>query len=208
MEEYTSYAMNNISFSGLYTQYYKRSFLFVKSYVRDDMVAEDIASEALIQLWETLKTETVNTPLALLTTILKNKALNYLKHQAIEWEAMEDISDKQIRDTSYRIATLQACNPEEMFSSEITRILEDTLASLPEQTTFISESQAAPSIISPIMECPETSCSSFSTHTCASKESAVLTNAAAARACSPFSFVIFSILETPDVVIRCPFPQV
>lgn len=129
--------MNNISFSGLYTQYYKRSFLFVKSYVRDDMVAEDIASEALIQLWETLKTETVNTPLALLTTILKNKALNYLKHQAIEWEAMEDISDKQIRDTSYRIATLQACNPEEMFSSEITRILEDTFASLPEQTRQI-----------------------------------------------------------------------
>ena len=80
--------MNNISFSGLYTQYYKRSFLFVKSYVRDDMVAEDIASEALIQLWETLKTETVNTPLALLTTILKNKALNYLKHQAIEWESI------------------------------------------------------------------------------------------------------------------------
>ena len=77
--------MNNISFSGLYTQYYKRSFLFVKSYVRDDMVAEDIASEALIQLWETLKTETVNTPLALLTTILKNKALNYLKHQAIKY---------------------------------------------------------------------------------------------------------------------------
>lgn len=66
--------MNNISFSGLYTEYYKRSFLFVKSYVRDDRVAEDIASEALIQLWETLKTETVNTPLALLTTILKNRA--------------------------------------------------------------------------------------------------------------------------------------
>ena len=46
--------MDNISFSELYTQYYKRSFLFAKSYVRDEMAAEDIASESLIQLWETL----------------------------------------------------------------------------------------------------------------------------------------------------------
>ena len=129
--------MDNISFSELYTQYYKRSFLFAKSYVRDEMAAEDIASESLIQLWETLKRETVNIPLALLTTILKNKALNYLKHQSVEWEAMENISDKLERDISYRIATLQACNPEEMFSSEITRILKDTLASLPEQTRRI-----------------------------------------------------------------------
>ena len=81
--------MDNISFSELYTQYYKRSFLFAKSYVRDEMAAEDIASESLIQLWETLKRETVNIPLALLTTILKNKALNYLKHQSVEWEAKE-----------------------------------------------------------------------------------------------------------------------
>lgn len=129
--------MDNISFSELYTQYYKRSFLFAKSYVRDEMAAEDIASESLIQLWETLKRETVNIPLALLTTILKNKALNYLKHQSVEWEAMGNISDKLERDISYRIATLQACNPEEMFSSEITRILKDTLASLPEQTRRI-----------------------------------------------------------------------
>ncbi len=76
--------MDNISFSELYTQYYKRSFLFAKSYVRDEMAAEDIASESLIQLWETLKRETVNIPLALLTTILKNKVLNYLKHQSVE----------------------------------------------------------------------------------------------------------------------------
>lgn len=57
--------MDNISFSELYAQYYKRSFLFAKSYVRDEMAAEDIASESLIQLWETLKRETVNIPLAL-----------------------------------------------------------------------------------------------------------------------------------------------
>ena len=51
--------MSNISFSDIYTNYYKRSFLFVKSYVRDDMAAEDIVSESLINLWETSKKEKV-----------------------------------------------------------------------------------------------------------------------------------------------------
>ena len=37
----------------------------------------------------------------------------------------------------YRIASLEACNPEEIFSSEITEILRKTLASLPEQTRRI-----------------------------------------------------------------------
>ncbi len=108
--------------------------MFVKSYVRDEMIAEDIASEALIQLWESMKVEEVKNPLALLTTILKNKSLNYLKHQAIEWEAKENISAKQMRDMDYRMSSLDACDPNEMFSSEITHILKETLASMPEQT--------------------------------------------------------------------------
>ena len=126
--------MDKFSFSQLYTQYYKRSFMFVKSYVRDEMIAEDISSEALIQLWESMKVEEVQNPLALLTTILKNKSLNYLKHQAIEWEAKENISAKQMRDMDYRMFSLDACDPNEMFSSEITHILKETLASMPEQT--------------------------------------------------------------------------
>ena len=55
--------MNTLSFSDLYTNYYRRSFLFVKSYVRDDMAAEDIVSDSLINLWETSKKENVEYPL-------------------------------------------------------------------------------------------------------------------------------------------------
>lgn len=131
--------MSVISFSDIYTSYYKRAFLFVKSYVRDDMVAEDIVSEALINLWETAKKETVEHPLSLLLTMLKNGALNYLKHQDVRQLAMESISSKMIRDLNYRITTLQACDPEEIFSSEITRIIQDTLESLPEQTRRVFE---------------------------------------------------------------------
>ena len=131
--------MNTISFSDIYTSYYKRSFLFVKSYVRDDMIAEDIVSEALIHLWETTRKETVEHPMSLLLAILKNGALNYLKHQSVKESATETISSKMIRDLNYRITTLQACDPEEIFSSEITQIVDKTLQSLPEQTRRIFE---------------------------------------------------------------------
>ena len=40
------------SFNDIYTSYYKKSFFFAKSYVHNDLAAEDIASEALIKLWE------------------------------------------------------------------------------------------------------------------------------------------------------------
>ncbi|MDR3268554.1 MAG: RNA polymerase sigma-70 factor [Tannerella sp.] len=131
--------MNTASFSELYTQRYKSSFLYVKSYVRDDMAAEDIVSEALINLWQILKKETVKNPQALLLTMLKNDALNYLKHQEVKMAAMESISLKMARDLNYRIATLKACDPEEVFSSEVTEIIERTLLSLPEQTRRVFE---------------------------------------------------------------------
>lgn len=126
-------------FSELYQQYYKSSFLFVKSYVRDHMAAEDIVSEALIQLWHTMKKEQVMHPYSLLVTILKHGALNYLKHEDVRLAAMDSISSKMIRDLNYRITTLQACDPEEIFSSEITDIVERTLQSLPEQTRRVFE---------------------------------------------------------------------
>jgi RNA polymerase sigma-70 factor (ECF subfamily) len=127
------------SISEIYQQYYKRSFLFVKSYVRDDMAAEDIVSDTIINLWQTIRKEQVEFPVALLVTMLKNNSLNYLKHQEVKQSAIDSISSKMIRDLSYRIETLEACDPQEMFSTEITEIIEKTLVSLPEQTRRVFE---------------------------------------------------------------------
>lgn len=121
-------------FNEIYTNYYRSSFLFARSYVHDDMAAEDIASESLISLWQTMKKETVANPLNLLLVILKNNALNYLKHQTIHTKAIETFSVNLLRDLNYRISSLEACDPKEVFSSEITDIVQKTLEALPEQT--------------------------------------------------------------------------
>lgn len=42
------------TFNEIYTAYYRRSFLFVRSYIHDPMTSEDIASESLIKLWQYL----------------------------------------------------------------------------------------------------------------------------------------------------------
>lgn len=129
--------MEITDFSRVYIQYYQKSFLFVKSYVRDDMATEDIVSESLLGFWNVVRRESVEYPLALLTTILKNNALNYLRHQEIKQMAIDTISTKMIHDLNYRISTLQACDPKEIFSAEILEIVERTLSSLPEQTRLI-----------------------------------------------------------------------
>ncbi|NDV59481.1 RNA polymerase sigma-70 factor [Bacteroides sp. 519] len=130
---------HDISFNEIYQQYYKKSFLFVKSYTNDADAAEDIVSDSFINLWSAIKKGNVQNPLALLLSILRNESLNYLKHLKVKRTAMESISSKLSRDLDYRILSLQACDPEEIYSSEITEIVTRTLLSLPEQTRRVFE---------------------------------------------------------------------
>ena len=126
---------NNFSF--IYTSYYKKSFFFAKSYVHDDLAAEEIASESLIKLWERMKSEKIDYTIPLLLAIIKNKALDYLKHEEVKRSAFENIADWQSQDLHLRISSLEACNPEEIFSSEVEEIIQDTLQKLPAKTTEI-----------------------------------------------------------------------
>lgn len=125
------------SFNEIYTSYYKKSFFFAKSYVHDDLAAEDIASESLIKLWEKLKTEQIDYIDPLLLTILKNKALDYLKHEEVKRTAFESMADWHQQELSIRISTLESCDPNEIFSEEVESIIRETLKLLPEQTRQI-----------------------------------------------------------------------
>ena len=85
-------------FNTIYNKYYRRSYLFVKSYIHSDLVTEDIVTEALIALWENLRQQegggqkkSSDKDIApLLFTILRNKAYNHLKHEAIKKSAIEN----------------------------------------------------------------------------------------------------------------------
>lgn len=140
MKSTTDIPMSNAivsSFNEIYTSYYKKSFFFAKSYVHDDLAAEDIASESLIKLWEKLKTEQIDYIEPLLLTILKNKALDYLKHEEVKRTAFESMADWHQQELSIRISTLESCDPNEIFSDEVESIIRETLKLIPEQTQRI-----------------------------------------------------------------------
>ncbi|WP_337940261.1 RNA polymerase sigma-70 factor [Parabacteroides sp.] len=121
-------------FNSIYAKYYTRSFRFANLYVRNDLVAEDIVTESLIKLWETMKKETVEKPEALLLTILKHKSLDYLRTRIHEQEAFDNIAEWRRRELTIRISTLEACDPDYIFSKEIHLIMDETLKKLPDQT--------------------------------------------------------------------------
>lgn len=126
-------------FVHIYTTFYNRSYLFVKSYVHDDFAAEDIVSESLIKLWEAMQCGEVEKPVNLLFLILKNKSLNHLHREAMHCDMVDTLAKWQQRELEIRISTLQACNPEEIFSDEIKNIINKTLSSLPRRTRRIFE---------------------------------------------------------------------
>lgn len=101
-----------------YQLYYRRVYLFAKSYVHDQWIAEDIASDALAILWETMERNEIYHPLTFLFSIVKNKAIDYLRHEIIRQEALAAISDVGMRELNTRVSTLEACNPEGIYSED------------------------------------------------------------------------------------------
>jgi len=105
------------SFNNIYMRYYKKSFLFVKSYIHNEMVAENIEP--------------------ILLSILRNKALDYLRHESMKQQVITRISEKQNEELALRLSSLEDCNPNEIYSKEVMDIVQRTLQSLPEQTSRI-----------------------------------------------------------------------
>jgi RNA polymerase sigma-70 factor (ECF subfamily) len=127
----------HFNFNEFYSAHYRRTFLFAKSYVHDEWAAEDIASEALIDLWETMKEHELIHPLAFLLGIVKNKAIDHLRREIAREEALAAMSEIGMRELNTRISTLEACEPEKIYSRDVEDIIEATLLSLPAKTREI-----------------------------------------------------------------------
>lgn len=126
-----------LSFNEIYTTFYRKSFLYVKSYVQDDMAAEDIVSDTLIKLWEQMKQKHIDPVDAYLFTMLKNQSLDYLKHQVVKRESHDSMEKALMRELEIRTSSLQSSDPDEIFSNEIQQIFTAALQSLPEKTREI-----------------------------------------------------------------------
>ena len=126
--------MAQINFNSIYTAYYRKAFLFTLSYVHNDLVAEDIVSEAIIHLWELSKEREIPSVEAILITYIRSKSLNYLKHIQAQENVFQTLLDKGQRELEIRISTLEACDPKEILSEELRAKVHALLESMPEKT--------------------------------------------------------------------------
>jgi RNA polymerase sigma-70 factor (ECF subfamily) len=129
---------DNLSFSQLFIDYQAKFVRFAASYVHDQSLAEDFTSDALIYYWENrhkLPSDT-NIPAYILTSI-KNKCLNHLQHIKVREKVNIELYTINQWELSMRIATLDALDPSEMYTSEILEIVNKTLSTLSETDRLI-----------------------------------------------------------------------
>ena len=125
-------------FNTLYNEYYRRFIHFAFGYVKEVETAEDFVSDAFTTYWENKENLLSNTnPQAYILAIIKNKCLNYLQHQQVHFRVTAELKehDEWLRQT--KISTLEACDPDFLFSEEIQEIIDNTLKKLPQKTRQI-----------------------------------------------------------------------
>ena len=126
------------SFNLLFNEYHERFIRFAVGYVKERQTAEDFVSEAFAIFWENSHRLSPDTqPPAYILTIVKNKCLNHLQHQQIQQRVASALKDHSEWVLQTKISTLEACDPDFLFSGEIQQIFDSTLNQLPNKTRRI-----------------------------------------------------------------------
>lgn len=126
------------SFNTLYNETYQRFVRFAYGYIKDEALAEDVVSEAFTTYWVNKDTLSTNSnPKAYILTVVKNKCLNHLQHLQVKHRAEQEISEHEEWRMSVNINSLDACNPDFIFSDEISSLIDSTLDRMPAKTKEI-----------------------------------------------------------------------
>ncbi len=127
-------------FGHLYNQYRQRFVIIARRYVRDRMVAEDIVADSFVSFWNNRKNIPSDTNLpAYILAIVKNKSLNWLHAQQIHMRIENNIQSTQARLFDANIRSLESCDPERLFASEVQKIVKEATARMPELTRIVFE---------------------------------------------------------------------
>lgn len=127
-------------FGHLYNQYRQRFVIIARRYVRDRMIAEDIVADSFVSFWNNRNNIPSDTNLpAYILTIVKNKSLNWLHAQQIHMRIENNIQTTQARLVDANIRSLESCDPERLFASEVQRIVKDATSRMPELTRIVFE---------------------------------------------------------------------
>lgn len=128
----------NAVFEDNYSRYYRRCILFAKSYVFDSHTAESLAADAMSIYWERKAAgEEIEMVLPFLFSVIRNKALQYLRHESVRLRAEGEMSSSIQCELQFRIDSLESCDPHTLFAGDVQKILDSTLKALGDKTDRI-----------------------------------------------------------------------
>ena len=125
-------------FNNIFVTHRDRYIRFAYSYTYNQETAEDLVTESLMYYWENRHRleEVKDIPLYILVT-LKNKCLDYLQRERTWNNIAENLLSNKEWELQMRISSLEACEPETLFSNEVQEFVNQALAKLPEKSRHI-----------------------------------------------------------------------
>lgn len=122
-------------FGCLFANYQGKFKMIAYRYVRSDAVAEDLVSDSFMAFWENRDKIPggANLP-AYILVIVRNKCLDYLRAQSLHQKIEHEMYQLRQQVLAADIRSLQAFNPNELFSEEVASIVQRALEDLPKLT--------------------------------------------------------------------------
>lgn len=128
-------------FEHLYNEYKPRFKLIAQSYIRNEMVVEDIVADSFLYFWENRDKLQIHTSIpSYIVSSVKNGCLEWLRNEKNRLKIQQQIHTTAYRSIQAKITVLESNDPEISFSAEITSIVTSQIDKMPEpmRQIFIS----------------------------------------------------------------------
>lgn len=125
------------AFDKLFRQYEQKLCAIAYSYVRDAHTAKDVVQDSFALLWTHRKEIEFTNIDAYLFRIVRNRCLEYRRNAQIGKNVYEKILMKERGMMDYYTRTIESCDPDELFRTEIMEICRAELERMPHLTRQI-----------------------------------------------------------------------
>lgn len=126
------------NFDSIYINNFSRLFLFAKEYVLFDEEAENIVQDIFLMLWEKREALRVDVSLtAYLFTLVKNKCIDFLRHQMVEQMYSENVKHEYNEELNVKLFALESFDHNFSSEEDIETLLRNAIDKLPERCRLI-----------------------------------------------------------------------
>ena len=126
------------NFDSIYINNFSRLFLFAKEYVLFDEEAENIVQDIFLMLWEKREALRVDVSLtAYLFTLVKNKCIDFLRHQMVEQMYSENVKHEYNEELNVKLLALESFDHNFSSEEDIETLLRNAIDKLPERCRLI-----------------------------------------------------------------------